>query len=197
MLIISLTAVPKSSTRDQMQWLTAASIVSKQIQGFWLTIKQSNNHSIGLSSYLIYNIFIIKEYYEYHSKKLINRNWSFNNHMQNIDQQSINKPNQHFSLFKFVSNILQQSNCSSTFLQNYHLYKLLIVKWSTFDHIIKISILNKTLYDHFYNICFQLINQLNQPLIIFTFVLNILEWSNYSSIFIQNNCLWNILIIKW
>ena len=47
---------------------------------------------------------------------------------------------------------------------------------------------------HTFNI--QLINRLNQPFIIFTSVSKIIERSNYSSMVLYNNCIYDIFIFK-
>ena len=69
----------------------------------------------------------------------MNQSWSFNVHIYTFDHQSIDKTKWTFILFTFVSNTLQQSNYSSMFIQNNHLYDLLIIKRPNYDHIIKLS----------------------------------------------------------
>ena len=73
-----------------------------------------------------------------------------------VFKRSINQGN--IFIFIFVLNILQQSNYSSNLQYNNRLYKILILKWSNFDHILKVSNQNRIYNDHLHYSSCQLIN---------------------------------------
>ena len=57
------------------------------------TINRSEYYSIGLHNYLIYNLFIIKRSDKYHSRNVMNQNWSFNDYMRTFYCKLINQSN--------------------------------------------------------------------------------------------------------
>ena len=106
-------------------------------------------------------MFIIKKLYNYHSQNISDQFIYLNDYMHTFDHQPINQLNQPSNIDILVYNISQQSSYSSTIIWHYHLYDLFILKWSTFDHIKKVSNQNWNLEDQIQNFSCQLIDPSN------------------------------------
>ena len=98
----SRTQFSKSSTSDQPQRSTKASIYLKQSLDFRIIIKRSSYRRIGLSSNIIYGLFIIEISYEYQRRNVGNIDQYFNlsviSCLVSIVNKSINRTKLQFFL---------------------------------------------------------------------------------------------------